>query len=156
MSRPPVSLRAAAAADRDFLFRVYATTRDDLAVVPWPPDTKEAFLRQQFELRARDYATRFVDARHVIVERDGAPIGQLLVYRGRDEVRMLDVALLPEHRGAGVGTSLVKDLVAEARTQKLPLRLHVLVDSPARRLYERLGFHPVGEAGIYQQMECCA
>jgi ribosomal protein S18 acetylase RimI-like enzyme len=156
MSRPPVTLRAAAPVDRDFLFRVYASTRHDLAPLPWPPEVKESLLRQQFEARARDYEARFGDVHPAIVVRDGQPVGQLWVHRTRDEVRMLDVALLPEHRGAGVGTRLITDLIAEARARKLPVRLHVLVDSPARRLYERLGFYPVGEAGVYQQMECCA
>jgi ribosomal protein S18 acetylase RimI-like enzyme len=142
--------------DRDFLFRVYASTRDDLAVLPWPDETKEAFLRQQFDARTRDYEARFAEARPAVVLRDGEPVGQLWVSRSQEEVRMLDVALLPEHRGAGVGTSLVVDLLAEGRAQRLPVRLHVRVDSPARRLYERLGFHPVGAADVYQMMESCA
>jgi ribosomal protein S18 acetylase RimI-like enzyme len=151
-----VSLRVATAVDRDFLFRVYASTREELALVPWPPAAKDAFLRQQFEARARDYEARFGDAERAVVLRDGEPVGQLWVLRSREEVRMLDVALLPEHRGAGLGTRLVTELLAEGRARGVPVRLQVLADSPARRLYERLGFHPVGAAGVYQHMESCA
>jgi ribosomal protein S18 acetylase RimI-like enzyme len=150
-----LSLRPATPADRDFLFRLYASTREEeLAMVPWPSAAKEAFLRQQFEARTRDYESRFADGDNAIVLRDGTPVGQLWVQRGPELLRMLDVALLPEHRGAGLGTTLLRDLVAEARTRSVPVRLFVLVNNPARRLYERLGFSPVGAAGVYQEMEC--
>jgi ribosomal protein S18 acetylase RimI-like enzyme len=150
-----VTLRPATPADRDFLFRLYASTREEeLAIVPWPPAAKEAFLRQQFEARTSDYESRFADGDNSIVLRDGTPVGQLWVRRNPDELRMLDVALLPEYRGAGLGTSLLTELVTEARERKVPVRLYVLVDNPARRLYERLGFSPVGPAGVYQEMEC--
>jgi GNAT superfamily N-acetyltransferase len=118
---------------------------------------KEAFLRQQFVARTKDYESRFGgDGGNAVVLCDGEPAGHLWVHRSDAEVRMVDVALLPEHRGAGVGTRLVTELLQEARERRVPVRLQVLVDSPARRLYERLGFHPVGEAGVYQQMEYCA
>jgi ribosomal protein S18 acetylase RimI-like enzyme len=147
-------LRPATAADRDFLFRVYASTRhEELAPLPWPPEAKEAFLRQQFEAQARDYEARYRGAERAIVVRDELAIGQLWVHRGEGQLRVLDVALLPEHRHAGVGTRLLADLLDEARERKLRVVLHVLAGSRARRLYERLGFLPVGPEGVYQEME---
>ncbi len=149
-----IALRPAAPADRDFLFRLYASTREEeLALVPWPPGMKETFLRQQFEARTRDYESRSNAGENVIVLRDGHPVGQLWVERSHGELRVLDVALMPEHRRTGLGTSLLTDLLNEAREHKVPVRLHVLADNPARRLYERLGFNAVGPGGVYQEME---
>ncbi len=150
-----IALRPAVTADRDFLFRLYASTREEeLALVLWPPGMKETFLRQQFDARARDYELRPHAGEHVIVLRDGQPVGQLWVDRSHGELRVLDVALMPEHRGAGLGTSLLTELLNEARENRIPVRLHVLADNPARRLYERLGFSAVGPNGVYQEMEC--
>jgi ribosomal protein S18 acetylase RimI-like enzyme len=150
-----VALRPAAPADRDFLFRLYASTREEeLAIVPWPPEAKETFLRQQFEARTRDYEARSAAADKAIVLRDGAPVGQIWVNRSQDELRVLDVALMPGHRRSGLGTSLLTGLLDEARERKVPVRLFVLADNPARRLYERLGFSAIGPAGAYQEMEC--
>ena len=150
-----IALRPAAAADRDFLFRLYASTREEeLAPVRWPPGMKETFLRQQFEARARDYESRSNAGENLIVLGDGQPVGQLWVERSHGELRLLDVALMPEHRGAGLGTSLLTQLLNEAREHKVPVRLHVLSHNPARRLYERLGFSAVGPNGVYQEMEC--
>src|SRR5579863_5634572 len=109
-----IALRPAAPADREFLFRLYASTREEeLAIVPWPPGVKETFLRQQFEARSRDYEARCSAGENAIVLCDGAPVGQLWVDRSPDELRVLDVALLPEHRRTGLGTSLLADLLNE-------------------------------------------
>jgi|SRR5580698_3644612 ribosomal protein S18 acetylase RimI-like enzyme len=150
-----IALRPAAPADREFLFRLYASTREEeLALLAWPPGMKEAFLRQQFEARTRDYESRSNAGESVIVLRDGQPVGQLWVDRSQDELRVLDVALMPGHQRSGLGTSLLTGLLNEARERNVPVRLHVFADNPARRLYERLGFSAVGPAGAYQEMEC--
>lgn len=149
-----VSLRQVTPDDRDHLFRVYATSRDEeLAIVPWTAAEKHAFLKMQFNARERDYSSRFDAKDHSVIERDGAAVGYVWVHRAPDELRVVDIALLPEHRNAGIGTGLMNDIIAEARERGVPVRLNVLTNSPARRLYERLGFQPVGEAGINQTME---
>jgi ribosomal protein S18 acetylase RimI-like enzyme len=94
----------------------------------------------QFDAQDRDYRARFPDARFDVVDRDGAPIGRLIVERGEDEIRILDIALLPEHRGAGGGSALLRDLLAEAAASSKRVAIHVERANPARRLYERLGF----------------
>jgi ribosomal protein S18 acetylase RimI-like enzyme len=153
-SRSSIRLRAATAGDRELLYSIYASTREEeLSLLPWNREQKDAFLRSQFQAQDTDYHARFRDAAFDVVEDDGVPIGRFYVSRSNDELRLLDVALLPPHRARGIGTHLVRALVDEAVTRAVPLRLHVLCQNPARRLYERLGFHPVGEAGVYQQME---
>ena len=150
-----VSLRAATAADRAHLLRVYASTREEeLAIVPWTGAEKHAFLAMQFDARERDYSSRFSTDGHFVVERGGVPIGYYWLHRGETELRLLDVALLPEHRGRGIGTRLMKSLIDEARAKGLPVRLYVLSNGAARRLYDRLGFTAAAsEPSVYQLME---
>ncbi len=154
MSSPSFSLRTVTPADREILFQIYASTREDeLAVVPFNDQEKNAFLRMQFAARERSYAERFPAKDHCVVERNGVPLGYLWVDRRESELHLVDVALLPEYRGDGIGTELMTQLIAEARERKVPLRLNVLAQGSARRFYERLGFTPVGAPSVYQLME---
>jgi len=60
---------------------------------------------------------------------------------------------LPDHRGAGIGGAILRSLLAEAAAAGKPVRIHVERLNPARRLYERLGFLPVADKGVYVMME---
>src|SRR5690242_17194357 len=97
----PLSLRPITAEDEAFLYQVYSTTRDDeLALVDWTDDQKVAFLRMQFEAQHRFYLSEFAEAAYDVILLDGQPIGRLYVDRRPDEICILDIALLREHRGA--------------------------------------------------------
>jgi len=140
--------------DRDFLLRVYAATRDEeLRVVDWSDEQKAAFVRQQFEAQDAYYREHYDPATFDVIEVDGEPVGRLYVARWEDEIRIVDVALLPEYRGRGIGTALLRELLAEAAEAGKRLSIHVELNNPARRLYERLGFAPVEERGVYVLME---
>ena len=151
---PAITLRPARDHDREFLYRVYASTREDeLAVVPWTDAQREEFLRMQFAAQDSHYHTHFPDAAYDLVLRDGQPIGRLYVDRRPDELRILDIALLSEHRGGGIGTRLMRELLDEAARTGKAVRIHVEHNNPALRLYHRLGFTRVGDTGVYYLME---
>jgi ribosomal protein S18 acetylase RimI-like enzyme len=81
------------------------------------------------------------------------PAGRFYVHRREREIRLMDIALLPEHRGRGIGSALLHDLFAEAAAAGKRVTVHVEEYNPARRLYERLGFKKIGEHGVYHLME---
>ncbi|HEX9638725.1 MAG TPA: GNAT family N-acetyltransferase [Acidobacteriota bacterium] len=146
--------RPVVSSDREFLCRLYASTRqEELAPVPWSEPEKEAFLRLQFDAQDRHYQEHFPAAAFQIIELDAQPIGRLYVDRRADEIRLIDIALLPEFRGAGIGTALLMELIDEAAAAGKPLRIHVERFNPALRLYQRLGFRPLEEHGVYLLME---
>jgi ribosomal protein S18 acetylase RimI-like enzyme len=148
------SLRPANPTDREFLFRVYASTRtEELAPVPWDEHQKAAFLRMQFDAQDRHYHEHFPDAAFQVVVRDGQPAGRFYVARWAKEIRIVDIALLPEHRDAGIGTALLRELFAEADRAGKPVSIHVERFNPALRLYERLGFRRVVDKDVYVLME---
>jgi ribosomal protein S18 acetylase RimI-like enzyme len=148
-----VTLRPALPEDEPFLYELYASTRAaELAVLDWSSAQREAFLSLQFRAQQAHYA-EFPNANpQIIVEVDRA-IGRLLVSRLPDEIRLVDVALLPEWRGRGIGSALLQQLLDEAARANKPVRLHVEKSNPARRLYRRLGFTPLAEVGLYYLME---
>lgn len=151
---PPITFRPVEADDQELLYGVYASTRtEELAPVPWTEAQKEAFLRMQFRAQTLDYQANYPDAERRLILVDGVPAGRLYVDRREDEVRIVDIALLPAHRGAGVGGAILRDLLAEAAAAGKPLRIHVEQVNPALRLYERLGFKRIGDTGVYYLME---
>jgi len=150
LTKLAVTLRPATDADLPFLARLYASTREDeLAAVEWPAGQKEAFLRQQFEAQHAWYREQYADASFDVVELGGEPIGRLYVARWANEVRIVDVSLLPEHRGRGVGRRLLEALFAETDAAGKPVSIHVERFNPALRLYARLGFALREDKGVY-------
>ena len=149
-----LKLRPIRADDEPFLRRLYASTRQrELALAPWSAKQKDAFLNQQFEAQHHYYQTQFHNAALDVVEFQGTPIGRFYVDRREDEIRIIDIALIPEHRGQGLGGILMQSLLDEAATCGKRVTIHVELGNPAIRLYDRLGFAYAGEAGIHKFME---
>jgi len=149
-----ISLRPITPGDESFLASLYASTREqELAQTNWSDEQKAMFCRMQFNAQTKDYGANYPDASFQIIERDGVAAGRLLVMRSDEAVHVIDIALIPVHRGAGIGTKLLKELQAEARAAGKKASIYVERFNPARRLYERLGFKQVEEKGVYLLME---
>jgi ribosomal protein S18 acetylase RimI-like enzyme len=149
-----ISLRPYRAEDQEFLFRLYSSTRiREIAGFGWPAAQQEMFLKMQFDAQRRSYEAAYAHAEHQIVEQDGQPIGRFMVVRNEDSTLLVDIALLAERRGLGIGGQLLRELIQECSRGCVPLRLQVLKTNPALRLYERLGFTRTGEDQMYIQME---
>jgi ribosomal protein S18 acetylase RimI-like enzyme len=147
-------LRPVTDSDRDFLVRLYGSTREDeLAQVEWPDGAREAFLEQQFSVQDRHYRENYAGASLDVIEVGGERAGRLYVHRGEGDIRIMDIALAPPFRDRGIGTALLRGLIEEADASGRTLSIHVELTNPARALYTRLGFRPAGEHGIYVLME---
>jgi ribosomal protein S18 acetylase RimI-like enzyme len=148
------NLRPVSDADRAFLVELYASTREDeLAHVPWDDAARSAFVEHQFAAQDAHYRGNYPGAALDVIEVDGARAGRLYVHRGPSDIRIMDIALAPEFRRRGIGTALLRELMEEADSSQRKLSIHVEVNNPARSLYERLGFLPAGEHGVYVLME---
>ncbi len=149
-----VALRPVTPEDQPFLREVYAGTRaDELALVDWSAEQKAAFVTQQFAAQSRDYGANYPNASIDVILVDEEPAGRLFVNRTAEAIHIVDISLLSRFRGRGIGGALVRELQTEAAASGRPLTIHVERFNPAQRLYARLGFVPVGEAGpIYRRM----
>lgn len=149
-----ITLRPIQPEDMTFLCEVYASTRqEELAMVEWDEAQKTAFLQMQFAAQHTYYQENYTNAVFLVILLDGQPVGRLYVARWAEEIRLIDVALLPAYRGAGIGSGLLRALMAEAAQAGKPLRIHVEKQNPALRLYERLGFRPIVDRGVYWFLE---
>jgi ribosomal protein S18 acetylase RimI-like enzyme len=149
-----IALRPIGAADAAFLLGLYASTREqELAATGWDDRQKAAFVRMQFDAQHAHYQAHYAGAAFDVIVVDGEPAGRLSVGRDEDEIRIVDIALLPEYCNRGIGTTLLRGLQSEAAAAGKPLRIHVERFNPALRLYERLGFRQIEDRGIYLFME---
>ncbi len=145
-----INLRATCSGDEDFLFAVYASTREDeMRLVDWDTAQKKAFLELQFKGQTSYYQKNYPGAQYQLILLDDQPIGRLYIHRRMDEIRIMDITLLPEFRGRGFGTVLLKNILDEATNKCLPVGIHVERFNPAQHLYERLGFRLAEDKGMY-------
>ncbi len=152
--RPTITLRPIIDDDLEFLFRLYASTRaDELAVTGWDAVLIEHFLRMQFNLQHTQYQRNYPGASFDLVCVDAVSAGRLYVQRRETEMRLIDIALLPEYRGKGLGGRLLGDLTREADEKEMVMSLHVEVNNPVLAFYMRLGFREEELRGVYRYME---
>lgn len=150
-----ITLRPVGPDDYDFLVQVYGSTRaEELALVPWSTEQQQAFIRAQFAAQQDHYAKKYPTASHDIIVANDRPVGRLYVARLEQEIRIIDITLLPGERNAGIGSFLIKQLLDEAGRSKKITRIYVEEFNPSLRLFERLGFSPSEQHGIHLLMQC--
>ncbi len=137
------------AADEAFLLQAYGSSRaDELARVPWTEEQKQAFVKMQFTAQQDHYVVVYPQARHDIIYVHETAVGRIYVDRDAERIHVLDFTVLPEHRGRGVGSTLLRRLMDEAGASGKPVTIYVEFFNPSLRLFERLGFQREKEEGF--------
>ena len=153
-ARLGISYRPITDSDLPFLFEVYASTRaEELAPTGWPVEVKVQFLQQQFAAQHDHYQRHYPDAEWLVIERGGESVGRLYVEEWPSQVRLIDIAILPQFRRFGIGSAILSDLRGWASGKSKPLSIHVEKSNPARSLYDRMGFVFAQENGAYDLLE---
>lgn len=146
-------LRPENAQDQALLLELFASTRaEELRHTGWPPEQQQAFVRQQFEAQHAQYRQHYPGAALLVVEWEGAAIGRIYLHFGREEMRLMEITLLPAWRGRGIARLLLRQLIDWCEARALPISLHVEPFNPAQAWYQRLGFRAIEQRGIYQFM----
>ena len=134
--------------DLPFLKELYASSRaEELAAAGMTEEQQKMFLAMQFEAQHNYYHDKFSEAAFELILGDSEPIGRRYIDVRADELRILDLVLLPEHRGKGIGTRLLAELQHEGSEKQLPVRIILQAAERSRSLFERLGFQPIEEDG---------
>src|SRR5437773_9178722 len=149
-----VTFRPAASDDELFLHGVYGSTRqEELALTNWDDAQRDAFVKIQFDAQQSHYRQYYPEGEHLIILVEGNQIGRLYIANLKEEITILDITLLPQHRNSGIGTPIIRELMAEAALIGKPLRIYVESFSPSLQLFERLGFVKLSESGYNYLME---
>jgi ribosomal protein S18 acetylase RimI-like enzyme len=148
------TLGPAQEADEALLLEIYSSTRaDELALLPWDATQKQAFLQMQFSAQQKHYRAYFPHATHEMILAEGQPIGRLYVDHRETEIRILDITLLPEIRGRGIGTLVIQELMKEAEYENKSISIYVESFNRSLGLFHRLGFVKMEESGTSWLME---
>jgi ribosomal protein S18 acetylase RimI-like enzyme len=154
VARDAIALRPATSGDYHFMRLLYGSTREEeMKQFPFDELRKKEFLDQQFAAQYQHYQLHYPTCERNIIEKDGKPVGRLWIDEWRDQIRLVDIALLPECRGSGIGSMLLDDVLARGRQAGKPVTIHVEGFNPALRLYQRLGFEHVDTNGVYYLMK---
>ena len=149
-----IQFRSISPADRPILLEIYASSRQnemDL-LQDWTAQQKLDFLTQQFDAQHTHYQQHNSAGFFQLILKDLRPIGRLYWIQYSGEIRIIDIALLPDFQSQGIGTTLLASIQKLAADNDKKVSIHVEFFNPALRLYERLGFQKVEEHGIYHFM----
>lgn len=148
-------LRPERPGDAAFLYTLFRShTLAGAAAMPVDEAMRELLLRMQFRAQTQTYAAAYPDARFDILERDGVPFGRLIVHEHAAIATFVDFALLPEQRGAGLGTAVILRVLDWVSERCTAVRLNILSSNQASlRMTRRLGFVQTGETPPYVHME---
>lgn len=149
-----VTLRLESDEDEPLLLALYGASREyELSLVPWSAEQKEVFIKAQFAAQKNHYRTHYADAQFNVIMLDNQPVGRFYVFRGKSEIRIVDIALLPAYRRQGIGKPLIEALLNEAQAANKRIRIYVEVFNPALPLFDRLAFKAIENDGINLLLE---
>ena len=140
--------------DIPFLTLLYGTTRAlELEQVDWPVEQKVAFVEQQFNAQRIHYRGKIAGCAFDVIEKDGVPIGRLYLQERENRLHIVDIALMPEWTGKGLGSIILQGLIETAGSKGKGVGIFVEKYNPALRLYRRLGFTEIQDTDVYFEME---
>jgi ribosomal protein S18 acetylase RimI-like enzyme len=141
-------------ADLPFIETLYISTRlEEVAATGWPEAQQLAFLSGQHRAQHSHYRIHYAQMEWLIVEQAGAAIGRLYLDQWPSQWRIVDISLMPESRGRGLGAAIMRDIIDMAGANGKGVSIHVEKNNPARHLYDRLGFGFVEDKGVYDLLE---
>jgi GNAT superfamily N-acetyltransferase len=147
------SLRPEEDRDIGFLLALFSAGREpELAGAPWTPEQKAAFLQSQFDAQRFHYRKFFAQSLFAVLELEGAPVGRLYLDQRPGMLDIIDIALIPQYCGQGLGTILLQAIMDAARAADSGVNIFVEKFNPALRLYRRLGFNEICDHQVYLEM----
>lgn len=150
-----LSCRDAVSSDEAFFEKLFIYTRQpEFARLDWDEQQLNFFLKMQFDTQQKGYQMQFPHSVSTVIELDKKPIGRLILNREKAAIRLIDIAVLPEFRGLGAGSFILRNLQTEANRSGKDILLQVLkTNFPAVRLYKRFDFGIIAENELYLTMK---
>ena len=149
-----IELRPVEEKDEIFIETVYRSTREEeLSFTNWGEPQKQAFISMQSKAQLAEYKTNYPGASFQIIIYKKKNAGRFYTWENENEIRLIDIALLPQYRSKGIGTFLLGELIKKSNRVQKKISLHVDPVNPALQFYLRLGFVHIKNNGRYYFME---
>ena len=149
-----IELRPEVKKDTAFIEAVYRSAREaELNLTNWTEQQKSTFALMQCMAQLSEYKIKFPGALFRVIIFNKRNAGRLYTWETDNEIRLIDITLLPQFRGKGIGTGLVRDLIKRSDKVQKKISLHVDPTNPALHLYLRLGFVHIKNNGRHYYME---
>src|SRR5688572_3433102 len=149
-----IQLRPVEEKDTAFIEAVYRTTREvELNFTNWSEHQKNAFISMQSAAQVAEYKIKFPGARFQVIIYNKKNAGRFYTCENETEIRLLDITLLPQFRGKGIGRDLLQQLIERSDKVQKKISLHVEASNPILKLYQRLGFIYIKNNGRHYYME---
>jgi ribosomal protein S18 acetylase RimI-like enzyme len=141
----PLFLRPALPQDDAFVYQLFwQVIHDNLYAWSWDPNVRQTLLHLQVQSKRGAYAAAYPNADYAIMVLDDQPVGHMIIDRSGEFYHLVDIAIVPQQRGAGIGTRMILALCMEAEMMHKNVRLSVSSGNPrAADLYRRLGFRVI-------------
>ena len=151
-----VRLRQESALDETFVRNlIIETIADELGAAAWPEAMRNHLLDIQYNARRHSGRPTSPQSASYIIEADAEDAGWLVTTTLPDEIWLAEIMVLNALRGKGIGTAVIRGILADAAQIQVRARLNVnKTNHGAIRLYERLGFRPIDGNEVRQVMEC--
>jgi ribosomal protein S18 acetylase RimI-like enzyme len=151
-----VMLRPESGPDEPFLRRlIVETIAGELGALQWPEPMRSHLLGIQYTARRQSHRTNFPEGASYIIDADGTDAGWIVVTALPQQIQLVEIMVLQELRGRGIGTAAIRQVLASAAAAAKPVRLSVNVTNHAAiGLYQRLGFHRIDGDEVQHIMEC--
>ena len=149
-----IKLRPAEEKDNSFIETVYRSTREEeLSLTRWTEQQKWAFIKMQSMAQLAEYKTKFPGAAFQVIIYKKQDAGRFYTWENENEIRLIDITLLPPFRGKGIGSFLLGELIKKSNKAQKKISLHVDPVNPALKLYQCSGFIHINNNGRHYYME---
>ena len=140
-----ITLQPATKADTEFARSVHHRAYHNAVVTQfgtWDENAQDGF-----------FETEWSQPGHEIVLWHGTPCGYARYERLASEIQAHELVLLPEFQGKGIGSFLLRKMLAEGTDRHVPVTLKVLQRNRAFELYTKLGFKEIGRTDTHVLMK---
>jgi GNAT superfamily N-acetyltransferase len=153
MPPPDFYLRSDHEHDQEFIDTLYRSTREDLLMLPMDPVFIDNLIRSQQQIHALGVQQNYPNAQTIILEYQRQALGRMVFEHAADDIRLIDIAVLPSAQRQGRARYMLLYLQQMAGTRQASLSLRVVKNNlKARSLYLSAGFQIVDEDEISEQM----
>ncbi|MFP3917579.1 GNAT family N-acetyltransferase [Lysinibacillus telephonicus] len=139
--------------DESFMYKLFVSTRiQEFTLLHLSEKQIQSLLKMQYDAQKNSFHTRFPNATYEMIYLEGVRIGRMITDKKRHCIHLVDISLLPEYRGKGYGTEIIKTIQKVAIMERMDVTLYVLQGNPAQNLYERCGFYVIEKVDPYLAM----